>query len=121
VHSLQSEAGGSRKVQDLGCEQDGEEQSVLFLRSPHLCASWCEAGHCREGEGNISCFGSVELYGCTVAVCLKFSCTARDVLRSRGREFYGTGIQRPNQCWQCVLKMMEILWKTASQLQNVYV
>jgi hypothetical protein len=49
--------GGSRTVPDLGCEQDGEEQSVPFLRSPLACASWCEAGHCREGEGRLSCFG----------------------------------------------------------------
>jgi hypothetical protein len=26
------------------------------LRLPHVCASWCGAGHCREGEGCRSCF-----------------------------------------------------------------
>jgi hypothetical protein len=87
----------------VGSEQDGEEQSVPFLRLPHVCASWCEVGHCREGEGRLSCFGQDELYGCVVAVCLQFSCTARDVLRSRGREFYNTATQRLTERWQkCV-------------------
>jgi hypothetical protein len=30
-------------------------------------------------------------------VCLKFPCTARDVLRSQGREFYNVAIQRLNE------------------------
>jgi hypothetical protein len=87
VHPLQGQTGGSRTGPQLGCEQDGEEQSITFLRLPHVCASRCEVGHCREGEGPLSCFGYDELYGCVVAVCLKFPCTTRDVLRSGGREF----------------------------------
>jgi hypothetical protein len=57
VRHLQGQTGGSRTVPDLGCEQDGEEQSITFLRWPHVCASRCEVGHCREGEGPLSCFG----------------------------------------------------------------
>jgi hypothetical protein len=53
----------SRRAPDLGCEQDGEEQSVPFLRLAHVCTSWREVGHCREGEGRLSCFGQDELYG----------------------------------------------------------
>jgi hypothetical protein len=45
-----------------------------------------------------SWLGQDELYGCVVAVCLKFPCTARDVLRSGGREFYNTGKLRLTQC-----------------------
>jgi hypothetical protein len=38
-----------------------------------------------------------------VAVCLKFPCTARDALRSRGKGLYNIGIQRLTQRWQkCV-------------------
>jgi hypothetical protein len=69
----------SRWVPDLGYGQDGEEQSMPILRLPHVCASWYEAGHCREGEGRLPCFGYDELYGYVVAVCLKRPCTARDV------------------------------------------
>jgi hypothetical protein len=95
-------------VPDLGCEQDGEEQCIPFLRLPHVCSVWCEAGHCREGEGRLSCFVQDELYRCVVAVCLGFPCIARDVLRGRGRELYNTGIQRLTERWQrCVLKMTE--------------
>jgi hypothetical protein len=43
----------------MGCGQDGEERSITVLRLPHVCASWCEVGHCREGEGRLSCFGYV--------------------------------------------------------------
>jgi hypothetical protein len=57
VHPLQGKTGGSRRVPDLGCEQDGEEQSVLILRLPHVCADWCQGWHCREGEGRLSYFG----------------------------------------------------------------
>jgi hypothetical protein len=39
VHVLQSQTSGSRRVTDLGCEQDGEEQSIPFFRLPHVCAS----------------------------------------------------------------------------------
>jgi hypothetical protein len=103
VHHLQGQTGGSRRVPDLGCEQDGEEQSVPHLRLPHVCASWCEAGHCREGEGRLSCFGYNKLYGRVVAVCLKSPCTVRDALRTRGTEFHNTGTQRLNQRWHnCV-------------------
>jgi hypothetical protein len=38
----------------------------------------------------------------------------RDVLRSRSREFYSTGIQCLTQRWQkCVWKMTETLWKSS--------
>jgi hypothetical protein len=104
VRPLQGETGGSRRVPDVGCEQDGEEEFIPFLRLPHVCASWCEAGHSREGEGRPSCFGYDELHACAVAVCLKFPCTARDALRSRGREFYNTSTQRLTQRWQKYVK-----------------
>jgi hypothetical protein len=32
VHSLRAETGGSQRVPYLGCEQDGEDQSIQFLR-----------------------------------------------------------------------------------------
>jgi hypothetical protein len=95
----QGQTGDSRTVPDLGCEQDGEEQCVIFLRLSHVCASRSEAGHCREGEGRLSCFGQDKLYGCVVAVCLQFPCTARGVLRSRGRELY-ICIQRLTERWE---------------------
>jgi hypothetical protein len=57
LQPLQAQTVGSQRAPAVGCEQDGEERSVPFLRLPHLCASWCEAGHCREGEGRLSCFG----------------------------------------------------------------
>jgi hypothetical protein len=44
-------------------------------------------------------------------VCLKFPCTARDVLWSRGGESYNNGTKGPNQRWQNGLKMTEYLWK----------
>jgi hypothetical protein len=94
VHSLQGQTGRSQTVPDLGCEQDGEEHCVTSLRLPHVCASRCEAGHCREGEGRLSCFGYDEHYGCVAAVCLKLPCTACDALISRGSEFYSADIQR---------------------------
>jgi hypothetical protein len=78
-----------------------------------VCTDWCEAGHCREGEGRLSCFGYDELYVCVVAVCLKSPCTARDGLRSRGRECYNIGVQRLTQRWQSVLKMTGTLWKNS--------
>jgi hypothetical protein len=53
-----------------------------FFRLPHVCASWCEAGHCREGEGRLSSFSQDDVYGCVIAVCLNFAFTTRDVLRS---------------------------------------
>jgi hypothetical protein len=31
VHLLQGQTGGSQRVPDLGCEQDGEEQSIPFF------------------------------------------------------------------------------------------
>jgi hypothetical protein len=91
VHSLQDQTDGSRTVPGLGCEQDGKEQSIVFLRLPDVCTSWCEARHCREGEGRLSCLrmNSTDAF---VSVCLKFSCSTRDVLRSRGREFYNTDL-----------------------------
>jgi hypothetical protein len=52
----------------VSSEQDGEQQSIPFSRLPHACASWYEAGHCREREGRLSCFGRDELCGCFVAV-----------------------------------------------------
>jgi hypothetical protein len=100
MYPLQGQAGGSRRVPDLGCEQDGEKQYIPFLRLPHVCASRCEAGHCREGEGRLSCLGQDELYGCVVAVCLKFPCTARHVVRSRDREFYDNNIKCLTECRQ---------------------
>jgi hypothetical protein len=66
MHPSQGQAGGSRRVPDLGCEEDEEEESIPFLRLPHVCGSWCEVGHCREGEGRLSCIGQDELYGCVV-------------------------------------------------------
>jgi hypothetical protein len=54
---LQGQTRGSRPVPNLGCAQDGEEQSYPFFRLPHVRASWCEARHCREGEGRLSCSG----------------------------------------------------------------
>jgi hypothetical protein len=54
-HPLQSQAHSSWRVPDLGCECDEEEQSIPFLQLPNMCASWCEAGHCCEGEGRLSC------------------------------------------------------------------
>jgi hypothetical protein len=46
---------------------------------------------------------SDQLYGYVLAVYLKFPCTARDVLRNGGREFYNNGVQRLTQCWhKCV-------------------
>jgi hypothetical protein len=39
VHNLQGHKGSSKRVPDVGCEQDGQEQSIPFLRSPHVCAS----------------------------------------------------------------------------------
>jgi hypothetical protein len=65
-----------------------------------VCTDWCEAGHCREGEGRLSCCGYDELYVCVVAVCLKSPCTARDGLRIRGRECYNIVVQRLTQRWQ---------------------
>jgi hypothetical protein len=105
------QAAVSRWVPDLGCEQDGEEQPIPILRLPHVCTDWCEAGHCREGEGRLSCFGYDELYVCVVAVCLKSPCTARDGLRIRGRECYNIVVQRLTQRWQSVLKMTGTLWR----------
>jgi hypothetical protein len=68
-----------------------------------LCASWCEAGHCREGEGRLSFFDYDEIYGYVVAVCLKFPSAARFVLQSHDKKFYNTGTQRLNQRWlKCV-------------------
>jgi hypothetical protein len=85
----------------LGCEEDGKEESVPFLRLPDACASWCEAGHCREGEGRLSV--RTKSADALPRFILKFSCTASDVLRSRGREFYSIGIQRLTQSWKkCV-------------------
>jgi hypothetical protein len=55
VHSLHDQTGYKHKVPDLGCEQVGKEQSILFLGLPHLCVSWCEDGHCREGKVRLSC------------------------------------------------------------------
>jgi hypothetical protein len=46
VHPLQGQTSGSKRVPDLGCEQDEEEQSISFLQLPHMCASWCEARCC---------------------------------------------------------------------------
>jgi hypothetical protein len=48
----------------------GKNSPSHFLRLPHVCASWCEAGHCREGEGRLTCLRYDELYGCAVVVCL---------------------------------------------------
>jgi hypothetical protein len=87
---------------------------------PHMYTSWCEAGHCRDGKGRLSCFGWAELCGWVVAVCLKLLSTTRDVFRSRCTEFYNTGIQRLTQRWQKCLKKTETLWKIASYLQNIY-
>jgi hypothetical protein len=39
VHLLEGQTGGSQKVPELGCEQDGEEQFIPFLGFPHRCAS----------------------------------------------------------------------------------
>jgi hypothetical protein len=36
VHPLQDQTGGNQRVPDLGCEQDGEEQSIPFLLLPHV-------------------------------------------------------------------------------------
>jgi hypothetical protein len=63
VHPVQGHTGGSRRVPDQGCEQVGEEQSILLLRLPYVWASWCEVGHCHEGEVRLSCFGYNEPYG----------------------------------------------------------
>jgi hypothetical protein len=57
-------------------------------------------------------FRSAQTLRMRCAVCLKFPCTARDVLRSRGREFYETGTQR-SQRWQILLKITETLWKNS--------
>jgi hypothetical protein len=113
VRALRSDTRDSRGVPCLGCEQDEEEQFISFLRLPHVCANWYEAVHCREGEGRLSYFGYFELYGCVVAVCLKFPCAARDVLRSRGGDFitlvYGVLLN----FGRSVLKMTETLWKNS--------
>jgi hypothetical protein len=43
----------TKQVVVRGCqiwaEQVGEEQSISFLRLPHMCTSWYEARHCDEG------------------------------------------------------------------------
>jgi hypothetical protein len=58
VHPSQGQTGCSRSVLEEGaCEQYGEEQSITFSRLPHVCASWSEVRHCREGEGRFLCFG----------------------------------------------------------------
>jgi hypothetical protein len=57
LHPLEGQTDDSRRVPDLGCEQDGQERSIRFFRLPHVCASWCEVGHCREGKGRLSGFG----------------------------------------------------------------
>jgi hypothetical protein len=57
VHSLQGKIGSSRRVPDLGCEQDGEEQSIPFSRLHLVWTICCEARHCREGEGRLLYFG----------------------------------------------------------------
>jgi hypothetical protein len=57
MRTLQDQTGGSWRVPDVGCEQDGEEQSVPFLLLSQVFESWCEAGHRREGEGRLSYFG----------------------------------------------------------------
>jgi hypothetical protein len=103
MHPLYRQAGGNRRVPDLSCERDEEEQSIPFLQLPHVCGSWCEVGHCREGEGRHSCLRLDELYRCVFAARLKFPCTTCDVLRSRDREFNSTGTQRLSQlCYKCV-------------------
>jgi hypothetical protein len=53
IYSLQGQTDGSRKVPDVGCGQKGEEEFVPFIPLPHLCASWCEVGHCPKGEKDV--------------------------------------------------------------------
>jgi hypothetical protein len=113
VHPLEAQTGGSRRVPDLGCEQGGEEQYIPFLRLPHVCASRCEAGYCREGEGRLSCFGQDKLYWCFVTVCLQFPCTARDVLRSGGTNFTTLLHSVLFNIGKTVLKTAGTLWKNS--------
>jgi hypothetical protein len=51
-----------------------------------------------------------------VAVCLKFSCTARDVLRSGNSEFYNTDIQRLTHRWQKYVENDGNLWKNSVKI-----
>jgi hypothetical protein len=44
---------------------------------------------------------------------LKSPCAARDVLRSRGREFYNIGIHRFTQRWQMCIGNDEDSWKNS--------
>jgi hypothetical protein len=37
LHPIQDQTGGNGKVPDLGCQQDSGEQSIPFLRLPHIC------------------------------------------------------------------------------------
>jgi hypothetical protein len=71
MHPLQGQVGVRRRVPDMGCEQDVEEQSIPFFRLPQVCTRWCEAGHSCKG-GRLSCFLYNELYICIVRVCLNF-------------------------------------------------
>jgi hypothetical protein len=63
---------------------------------------------------NYQLFGPVKdgLHRCHFADDNRLKQSLRDVLWSRGREFYNTGIQHLTQCWQA-LKMTDTLWKNS--------
>jgi hypothetical protein len=98
VHPLQGQTGGSRRVPDLGCEQDGENSPSNFaIASRVRKLVW---GQALSWTRNMYSMFRLQR---TPRITCRFCYAARDVLRSRGKEFYNSGIQRLAHCWKnCV-------------------
>jgi hypothetical protein len=88
LHPLQDQTGRSRTVPDLGCERTGKNSLS------HFCDCGVRPGIVVKEKDVFRISVRTNSYGLLVAVCLTFPYAARDVLRSRDREFYNSVIQR---------------------------